>query len=104
MTAQGTPLTRFRRTIKTRSVLLAEIAAREAGRLPLEDAVTLVALYARLDDDKFERAAVRWLARFALERQPSLGELQLAVGALVMLRATPERALPLLHEIARERG
>jgi hypothetical protein len=36
---------------------------------------------ARLDDDKFERAAVRWLARFALERQPT-GELQLAAGAL----------------------
>jgi hypothetical protein len=56
--------------------LLAELAAREGGGLPLGDAVALVALYARLDDDKFEPAAVRWLARYALERQPTLGELQ----------------------------
>lgn len=73
VTAQGQPLTAFRRAIDSRSILLAELAAREGGRLPLEDAVALVALYARLDDAKFEWAAVRWLARYALERQPTLG-------------------------------
>lgn len=59
----GAPLTRFRRAIESRSILLAELAAREDGRLPLQHAVALVALYARLDDAKFERAAIRWLAR-----------------------------------------
>jgi hypothetical protein len=43
VTAQGTPLTRFRRAIEGRSILLAELAAREGGRLPLEDAVALSA-------------------------------------------------------------
>lgn len=101
VTAQGTPLTRFRRAIETRSILLAELAAREGGRLPLEDAVALVALYARLDDAKFERAAVRWLARYALERQPTLGEVQLAAGALATLQAQPHRAFQLLTELSR---
>ena len=58
VTAQGTPLTRFRRAVQGRSIMLAELAAREAGRLPLEDALALVAVYTRLDDDKWERAAV----------------------------------------------
>ena len=101
MTAHGTPLTRFRRAIEGRSILLAELAAREGGGLPLEDAVALVALYARLDDDKFDRAAVRWLARFAKERQPTLGEIQLAAGALTTLRVTPERALPVIGDLSR---
>jgi hypothetical protein len=99
VTAQGTPLTRFRRAIETRSILLAELAAREAGRLPLEDTLALVALYARLDDDKFERAAVRWLARYALERRPTLGEVQLAVAALATFTVDGERALRLLREL-----
>ena len=101
VTTQGTPLTRFRRAIEGRSILLAELAAREGGGLPLEDAVALVALYARLDDDKFERAAVRWLARYAKERQPTLGEVQLAGGALATLRAAPERGLRVLDELSR---
>ena len=66
--------------------------------MPLGDAV---ALYARLDDDKFERAAVRWLARYAKERQPTLGEVQLAAGALATLRTESERALRLLAGLAR---
>lgn len=101
VTAQGTPLTRFRRAIESRSILLAELAAREGGRLPLHDSVALVALYARLDDAKFERAAVRWLARYALERRPTLGELQLAPGALATLTEAPERALGILLELSR---
>jgi hypothetical protein len=40
-TASGTPLTRFRRAIETRSILLAEIATREAVRLTLPTAAVL---------------------------------------------------------------
>lgn len=47
--------------------MLAEAAALEAGYLTLADALALTALYASAGDPKFEKAAVRWLARFALE-------------------------------------
>lgn len=99
MTAQGTPLTRFRRAVSARSVLLAELSAREMKGLPLAEALSLVALYAELGDKKFERAAVRWLARLAAERHLSLAEIQLAAVALVLLRENPERALLVLNQL-----
>ena len=33
------------------------------GTLSLEDALRLVVLYAEAEDDKFDKAAVRWLGR-----------------------------------------
>jgi len=51
---------RFRRAIEARSVLLAELTAREMRHLTLEDALELVSLYATAGDKKFERAACRW--------------------------------------------
>ena len=67
----------------------------KAAELPLEDAVALVGLSPRVSTmAEFERAAVRWLARYAKERQPSLGEVQLAAGALATLREAPGRRAP----------
>jgi hypothetical protein len=49
--------------------------------------LALVVLYAQEDSPKFESAAVRWLARLALEgRDIRLAELQLAAAALASLR------------------
>jgi hypothetical protein len=79
---------------------MAELSAREAGRLPLEDALALVALYAATGDEKFDRAAVRWLVRVAEERRLSLGEVQVAAGAAAALRDQPERALRILRELS----
>ena len=57
------------------------MAAREIGRLSL-----MHALSARAGSPKFEPAAVRWLARLALEgREVRLNELQLAAAALACL-------------------
>src|SRR5918999_2880696 len=100
MTAQGSPLTRFRRAIRSQSVLMAELSAREAGRLPLDDALALVALYAATNDEKFDRAAVRWLVRVAEERRLSLGEVQLAACGVTALRHNPDRGLRILREIS----
>jgi hypothetical protein len=46
VTAQGSPRTRFRRAVERRSIINAELAAREMGSLSLEDALALVVLYA----------------------------------------------------------
>ncbi len=67
MTAQGSAATRFRRAIERKSVLNTELAAREMGQLNLEDALSLVLLYAAADDPRFDRAATRWRARFCVE-------------------------------------
>lgn len=63
------------------------MAAREMGRLSLMHALSLVVLYARAGSPKFEPAAVRWLARLALDgRAVRLNEIQLAAAALARLR------------------
>ena len=101
MTAQGAALTRYRRAIETESVVLAELAAREMGRVPLVDALQLVKLYASTGSPKAEPAAVRWLARLALERpRTTISELQLAAAALDQLSERPKTAARTLLDLA----
>jgi hypothetical protein len=68
VTAQGHPRTIFKRAIERGNVLVAEATARELGRLTLEEALRLLFLYAEHDPIKFERAALRWLARYHTTR------------------------------------
>jgi hypothetical protein len=102
VTAQGSPLTRYRRAIASRSLVLAELAAREATYLSLPDALGLLVLYAAAEDPKYARASARWLARLGLER-PELGlaEMQLAAAALAVLPTMEETALRVLVELSR---
>jgi hypothetical protein len=102
VTAQGSPITRYRRAIERRSLVLAEIAAREATFLTLPDALGLLCLYAAAEDPKFPRAAARWLGRLALEK-PELGltELQLAAAALAALSTREETVMRLLLDLSR---
>ena len=93
-------MTRYRRAIGTHSIVLAELAAREMGHVPLGDALGLVTLYASTGSPKAEPAAVRWLARLALERpRTSLGEMQLAAAALAQLSEQPKLAARTLLEL-----
>jgi len=88
VTSQGSASGRFQRACDRGHVEQAEMAAREMGRLSLIHALSLVVLYARTGSPKFEPAAVRWLARLALERaEVRLSELQLAAAALACLRS-----------------
>ena len=102
MTAQGSPLTRYRRAIESGSLRLAELAAREATYLSLPDALRLLVLYAAADDPKYARASARWLARLGLEK-PDLGlaEMQLAGAALAVLPARGETAMRVLTDLCR---
>jgi len=86
MTSQGTAHGRFTRAIANGNLRSAEMAARELGRLALADALALTALLALQESDRFDRAAVRWHGRFALEtRGLSLDESQLALAAVAAL-------------------
>ena len=58
VTSQGTAHGRFERFLRQGNVEMAEQAARELGQLSLRDALSLVALYARMGSPKFEPAAV----------------------------------------------
>ena len=89
VTAQGHPRTRFQRAIEGRWLFHAELAARELGRLTLEEALELVVLCTRkVEPAKFERAAVRWFSRYLDEgTDVSLPKAHLALAALTELRS-----------------
>ena len=72
MTSQGSPATRFKRAVERRSLINAELAAREMNHVSLEGALALVVLYAEQGEPRFERAAVRWLGRLFLESDISV--------------------------------
>ena len=52
---------------------------------------------------KFERAALRWHARYVMERSPSLLRAQIALAALGELRAGSESAMRVLAGLAGQR-
>ena len=86
VTTGGSADTRFQRAVKGRNLLLAETAAFEMTTLSLEDALALVVLYAEADDDKFERAAVRWVGRLFLERPLPLAVAAQSIELVARLR------------------
>ena len=95
MTAQGHPRTRFRRAIEGRWLFHAELAAREMQNVTLSEALELVGLYAEVEPAKFEKAALRWHARYVTEAAPSL----IALVALSELRSGSEPAKRALLEL-----
>jgi hypothetical protein len=103
VTAQGHPRAIFKRAIERGNLVIAEATAREIGRLTLDEALLLVFLYAEKEPIKFERAALRWLARYVTEgKAVSLLKAQLALSALSELRTGErEAAAKLLAERGR---
>jgi hypothetical protein len=104
VTAQGHPRAIFSRAIERGNLVVAESSAREVGRLTLEEALRLLFLYAEKDPVRYERAALRWLARYLAEgKDMSLLKAQLALAALAELRAGDgQHAAKLLSELARQ--
>ena len=92
MTSQGTAHGRFTRAVANGNLRGAEMAARELGRLSLEDALRLCLLLADHDPARFDRAALRWIERFVAERLPPLAEVALAASAFAELRHGDQRA------------
>jgi hypothetical protein len=70
--ANTSPLARFRRAVERRSLVQAEAAARELGRLGSEDALALTMLLLHQRDARSERAATRWLGRL-IASEPNIG-------------------------------
>jgi hypothetical protein len=69
------------------------MAAREMGHLHLPDALSLVVLYAATDNPRFDRAAVKWQARLALERSAlRLPDMLLVTSSLVALQTSARDA------------
>ena len=86
MTAQGDSRSIFRRAIENGNVLVAEMTARELGRITLDESLALVGLVAAKEPHRHGRYALRWLRRLLEEHDGlTLEEAALAVSALAAL-------------------
>ena len=100
MTSDGSAYARFRRALETGNELLVLGAARELPQIALDDALRICLVLRDSDRVRYERAAVRWLGRFALEaREVTIGDLRLAAGALDALPDHPSEAMELLQRL-----
>jgi hypothetical protein len=75
--------------IERRSLLNAELAAREMGKVTLEEALQLVALHCEQDDPRAERAMVKWLGRLFTEKQLGFACATQCVELVAALREVP---------------
>ena len=100
MSIKGSPYQRFRRAVELRHLALVYAAAAELPQVNLADALDVLALIAEQDEERYARAAGRWLGRYALE-QPGVGlpHLRLAVAACDLLPAHPREALAVLRAL-----
>jgi len=92
-TDQRRPCARFRRALETGNLTLVRAAAAELPRISLDDALRVCLLPRATDAAGYERAAIRWLGRFALEHpSATLSMLHQAVAAFERLPDDPEAA------------
>jgi hypothetical protein len=82
VTSQRSAYARLRRALKTGNLTLIRNAAAELPRVDLGDALAIYVAIRRAEPERFERAALRWLARFCLERRDAtLAQVQAAAWA-----------------------
>jgi hypothetical protein len=99
VTSDGNPYARFRRALDTGNETLVTAAARELPQIALDDALRICLVLRGGDPDRYERAAVRWLGRFALEaRAVTIDDLRRAADAL---DALPDRAAEAMERLQR---
>jgi hypothetical protein len=72
--------------IERGSLVVAEVTAREIGRISLVEALELTALVARHDPKRHGRFAARWLWRYLVESESiTIDDAAVAVGLLLAL-------------------
>jgi hypothetical protein len=89
MTSQGSAYSIFRRAVARGDLTAVRAAAAELPAVPLHDALEILCLILAQEPQRFERAAVRWLARLLLER-PVI-ELRDVERVVACLAALPDR-------------
>ena len=100
MTSQGSAYQRFRRALATGNLTIIRAAAAELPTVRLDDALQVCVLLRDREPERYEPAAVRWIARFCVERQDvSLQDVQHATYAFSLLRKEPEKALSILQAL-----
>jgi len=69
------PSTIFRRALERDNLVLAEVTAREVGRVTIAEALELTALVARKQPDRYGCFAARWLCVYLEEHEQATLEM-----------------------------
>jgi hypothetical protein len=95
----GSPYPRFQRALATGNLHLIRAAAAELPRVDLGDALAVCMAIRDAEPERFERAALRWLARYAVEKAGSVADVRAAADAFSAMLACPEDALIALQQL-----
>ena len=96
----GTAYGRFLRALDSGNEVLILSAAKQLPRVALNDALRICLVLRDGDPDRYERAAVRWLGRFALEaRDVTVNAIRGAAEALDDLPDQPAEAMERLQRL-----
>jgi hypothetical protein len=100
MTSQGSPYSRFRRALKTGNLAIIRAAAAELPHVDLGDALAVCLAIRDAEPQRFERAALRWLARFCVERPAAtVADVRVAASAFERMGRDPDGALEVLRRL-----
>jgi hypothetical protein len=105
LTSQGHPRTIFRRALEHDNLVLAEVTAREIGRVTIAEALELTALVARKQAHRYGRFAARWLCLYLEEyEKATLENVAQLVSKLRALAISQDHrsALAILRKEARK--
>jgi hypothetical protein len=103
VTSDGSPYSRFKRALASGNLALVHAAAAELPTVDLADALGICLLMSERADERYERAAVRWLARLVRERPGiGLGELRDGLVAFEALPYNPAAARQALAELCEQ--
>jgi len=95
----GSAYARFQRALATGNLNLIRAAAAELPRVDLADALAVCMAIRDAEPQRFERAALRWLARYAVERAASVADVRAAADAFAVMLRHPDDALVTLRRL-----
>ena len=100
VSSQGSPYQRFRRALATGNLNVIRAAAAELPRVDLGDVLAVCVAIRDSEPKRFQRAALRWLARFCVERPgATVADVRLAAGAFESMASDPDEALDTLRRL-----
>jgi hypothetical protein len=98
----GSAYSRFQRALATGNLTIIRAAAAELPAIRLDDALQVCVVLRDREPERYERAAVRWIGRYCVERtQATLDDVEHARAAFSIMRRDPERALVILQALCR---
>ncbi|MCW3006866.1 MAG: hypothetical protein JWP17_1492 [Solirubrobacterales bacterium] len=99
MTSQGSPYPRFQRALKTGNLPLIRAAAAELPRVDLGDALSVCMAIRESEPQRFERAALKWIARYSVEQASCVQDVRDAAQAFDDMPTRPQDALVVLQQL-----